>query len=560
MPKKLKTHHFVDRKESPLDENLLSKRSVEVLRAYHDNSRPYRHVVIDPLCTPEKIRQIHDEAIYNITTTFKETDLFKVYQSGDLAAISTSDNHTKLPHLLSLRTALYSKEFREFVQNITGCDELTDRVDCSTNAYATGGHLLCHDDVIGTRRISYVIYFSDPDDPWAASDGGALELYPLDLSSAIDRPIEEGGVQGVPEVIPTLRILPKCNTMALFVVQPGRSYHSVQEVFSSTRPRLSISGWYHGPTPPVGSDLASLRQIMTTGDDANPFLPLPSPKKAKLTEKDIKKLSFYINPLYLTETSMRQINKRFCRDSSVQLKQFLRVELEDEILKRMIDSDEKEKLGSGQVPYDHSGLSERGWSLVGPPHKRRYLRFQPSSDDREDSTGKILQSVRSALFRSKVFVKYLQILTSLSPIGSREEIRRFRPGLDYTVAYFGAMTQVPRLDATLCFVRERADDDSWESGDVGGFECYIESSETSDTAEAAEVYRAKDEEDEESLLSVSPSHNVLSLVMRDQNVMRFVKYVSINALSSRWDISAEYELHPDSTEDQDDDDDEVDPF
>jgi Oxoglutarate and iron-dependent oxygenase degradation C-term len=40
----------------------------------------------------------------------------------------------------------------------------------------------------------------------------------------------------------------------------------------------------------------------------------------------------------------------------------------------------------------------------------------------------------------------------LRPIGYRDELRRFRPGLDYTVAHHGAMTVTARLDATLCFV------------------------------------------------------------------------------------------------------------
>ena len=43
-------------------------------------------------------------------------------------------------------------------------------------------------------------------------------------------------------------------------------------------------------------------------------------------------------------------------------------------------------------------------------------------------------------------------LTALRPIGFRDELRRFRPGLDYTVAHHGAMTVTARLDATLCFV------------------------------------------------------------------------------------------------------------
>jgi prolyl 3-hydroxylase /prolyl 3,4-dihydroxylase len=41
---------------------------------------------------------------------------------------------------------------------------------------------------------------------------------------------ENGGNQGVPAVAPTVSILPKFNSMAVFTVQPGRSYHSVQVV------------------------------------------------------------------------------------------------------------------------------------------------------------------------------------------------------------------------------------------------------------------------------------------------------------------------------------------
>ena len=37
--------------------------------------------------------------------------------------------------------------------------------------------------IVGTRRVSYIIYLTDPDDPWQAEDGGSLELYPLYESS-----------------------------------------------------------------------------------------------------------------------------------------------------------------------------------------------------------------------------------------------------------------------------------------------------------------------------------------------------------------------------------------
>jgi hypothetical protein len=35
-------------------------------------------------------------------------------------------------------------------------------------------HLCC--------RVSYIIYLTDPDEPWTEQEGGALELYPLEQS------------------------------------------------------------------------------------------------------------------------------------------------------------------------------------------------------------------------------------------------------------------------------------------------------------------------------------------------------------------------------------------
>ncbi len=52
-----------------------------------------------------------------------------------------------------------------------------------------------------------------------------------------------------------------------------------------------------------------------------------------------------------------------------------------------------------------------------------------------------------------------------------------------------------------------------------------------------------DEEEEDStLLAVQPGFNRLLLVLRDERVMRFVKYVSAAAEGSRWDVCGEYEV------------------
>lgn len=106
--------------------------------------------------------------------------------AGDLANLDGLDAESaaKLPTVRALRDALYSPDFRAFVSAVTGCGELSDRTDCACNVHARGGHLLCHDDVIGTRAVSFIIYLTDPERPWKAENGGLLELYPQDPGRA----------------------------------------------------------------------------------------------------------------------------------------------------------------------------------------------------------------------------------------------------------------------------------------------------------------------------------------------------------------------------------------
>lgn len=51
-----------------------------------------------------------------------------------------------------------------------------------------------------------------------------------------------------------------------------------------------------------------------------------------------------------------------------------------------------------------------------------------------------------------------------------------------------------------------------------------------------------EEEDDGTLLAVQPGFNRLLLVLRDEGVMRFVKYVSAAAEGSRWDVCGEFEI------------------
>ena len=108
----------------------------------------------------------------------------------------------------------------------------------------------------------------------------------------------------------------------------------------------------------------------------------------------------------------------------------------------------------------------------------------------------------------------------------------------------------------------------WDGGDVGAFECYISADNEGDAEdlEAAEVFQAEHEDGEDDrkrkedgedkddgqLLSVTPGCNVLSLVMRDENIMRFIKYVGANAPGSRWDIAMDYTIKVDDDDEDED--------
>eukprot|EP00603_Paraphysomonas_imperforata_P004548 CAMPEP_0114423178 /NCGR_PEP_ID=MMETSP0103-20121206/6010_1 /TAXON_ID=37642 ORGANISM="Paraphysomonas imperforata, Strain PA2" /NCGR_SAMPLE_ID=MMETSP0103 /ASSEMBLY_ACC=CAM_ASM_000201 /LENGTH=708 /DNA_ID=CAMNT_0001591823 /DNA_START=53 /DNA_END=2179 /DNA_ORIENTATION=+ len=597
--------------------SLDSEEYTKLLRTCHDQSEPYNHLVLDPLYDPEKLRQVHEEVKNNMTATYKETDLFKLFQTGELGNITPDDElGQKMPELLKLRESIYSQEFRTFVQNITGCAELTDRVDFSGNAYTCQCHLMCHDDVISTRCVSFIIYLTDPDEPWTTADGGALELYPLEKETAdptaagkndassfptgmkhrsslaslsfeslanatggstTAAPTSQSNLeQGVPAPIPSLNILPKSNSMAMFVVQPGRSYHAVQEVFGDM-PRLSISGWFHAAEPPVGSSMASLKQIMSSVESDLPFVPIrasifngcpedSSSKKSleqelremEISTTDMNILKQYLSMEYLRPASMLKIRNTFIEESSVQLYDFLNDDIQRLISESSFQADESEQLGSGQVPRYTTGMNKR-WSCIGPPHKHRYLRYEDNVDTggTGEDAGALLADIRQQLFRTPVFHRYLHKLTNLRVTEHRDEIRRFRPGLDYTVAHHGTLVESPRMDATLCFADTRTKEkaEMWDGGDVGGFECYIAAEDDTDADATAEVYKSEKEGDENEdgdLLSVQAGCNVLNIVMRDEGVMKFVKYVSHKAPSSRWDIALEYNVEVDSDDEYED--------
>ena len=504
----------------------------------HGAGKPYPHVRVEDLFDQASLRAIVQEAKEHLTTTFKETDLFKMFQTLDLANFKECDDEeimelrAKVPTIVKLRDALYSPEFRTFVHDTCGVDmELTERVDMAMQAYSAGGHLLCHDDVIGTRAVSFIIYLTDPDINWTTGMGGNLELYDSDKATCL------------PHKVPTQIVPPTANSMCMFKVQPGVTFHAVSEVLTDETPRLSLQGWFHAAKPPPGaeeaSSLSTLKDLKTdpTVFDALPAS-VPEGGVTELSAEDVAFLSAYVNAEYLKPESVEKIRQKFAQDGVVQLRDFLLKDVAGRVAAECSRLDAEDKVGDGRGVAVEQGASRPGHHLQGSPVTQRYIKLEGS--------GMALEDVQQKVMKSAAMVRLVAWLTTLRPLGYLSECRRFRAGADYTVAYHKLLEPDTRLDATLSFVEPSQ---GWATGDIGGFECYI-AAESSDLV-AAEAY-GTDEDASNDLVSLHACNNSLALVARDEHMMRFVKYVAAAAPGSRWDVSTTYEIecHDDEEEEE----------
>lgn len=603
----------IDDVEKCFHKGLLDQTSQDELKTQIADSEPYKHGVIPQLIDDELLRSVRKEIMEGVHFTRKETDIYKVFQTGDLANLSglSEEELGTLPSLFKLRNAMYSREFRHFMSYITGAGHLSgSKQDMSINVYQKSCHLLNHDDVIGTRRISYILYLPDPDEPWNPRWGGALRLFPT------IRP-------NVPASDWTVSIPPAWNQMALFKIQPGLSFHDVEEVYVD-KPRMSISGWFH--IPDVGEEgyiegekeeteaLSSLKQLTSKSLREHDF-PKRTPGQVPedefthlkegpkddddlfLSEDDVKYLSKYLNPHLLTIKTVKQLNDLFCTNSQLEIKDFLNNEYAS-VLKKSIDAEDS------RPPKEMPQVSEEivlPWKLARPPHKARYMYLDGSEEaDKEPEVGEEEVTVRpdenggfeysetvlsglkdtdkaattkvsevAALFKSAALRRWISRISSLALKSENIIARRFRPGFDFTLATAQDESDIA-LEATLCLTPTKG----WEDGEYGGYELCMAVDEDADDDPA--VYRGAkakeagegedgdnedddedDDEDDPVLLTSQASWNTLNIFVRDKGILKFVKYVSKNAPGSRWDISAEWQVeYVGDDEDEDDEDEE----
>ncbi|KAJ5625419.1 hypothetical protein N7510_001728 [Penicillium lagena] len=506
----------------------------------YTTSSPYLHGVMCPLIEPTLLRSVREEIQEHLSFTEKETDIYKIFQSGDLANLDGLDDASlsRLPSLLKLRDAMYSGRFREYLSSVTRSGPLSGRkTDMAINVYTEGCHLLCHDDVIGSRRLSYILYLTDPDTPWQAEWGGALRLYPTKTEKDA-----KGEDVKIPSPDFSLSIPPAFNQLSFFTVQPGESFHDVEEVYhtregddkTKKRVRMAISGWFH--IPQEGEDgyeegleeklaeRSSLAQLQGRGDIYD--LPQARPvsweepevegkgkdkveehaEGSEFTEFDLNFLLQYIAPSYLTPDIAEEMSDAFSNESSLSLEHFLSEKYAARMRAYIEDQEQKTLPGSSDEIH-----AQTGWTVARPPHKHRYLYQQPSAEKKDNP----IQELLNVVFPSQAFRKWLALITGVDHLTSHNMLaRRFRRGADYTLAS-GYDGEAPRLEFTLCLApapgwekqdEEEADGEKRENGESGtsssakaaSKKANGESSSTEDPAIGGyEIYMAGDDDEED---------------------------------------------------------------
>jgi prolyl 3-hydroxylase /prolyl 3,4-dihydroxylase len=178
-----------------------------------------------------------------------------------------------------------------------------------------------------------------------------------------------------------------------------------------------------------------------------------------LSQEHLSLLSEFINPVYLLQPRLiRTLSLRFQEEGSLELHSFLNGALAEKLKKALLQADFRDGIGDperqGRIPAHAVGVNDF-WELKGPPSRYRYLTLKPQPEStveyvfprsEQTSPDQIIRSLSEELFKSNAFRAWLMMFTTFLPISYDVEARRFRPGLDYTLATSDRDTQ---LDVVL---------------------------------------------------------------------------------------------------------------
>jgi len=437
--------------------NAQLEANLQGLKAEYEKAGPFPHISIPDFLNEDYARLLKDELLHEEFYT-KSNDLYDFAQTKDLQNQQGND----LPMISHFNGIL--SHIRKSMEGITGI-KLEKKADVFGAIYSNTGKLLCHDDHLPGRRIAYILYLT-PDD-WSSQDGGSLDLFQVDGKGEPCRVVKS--------------VVPTWNSFLFFEVSK-HSFHQVAEVLSK-KARVSISGWFYGD--PIDHKIV---------ED-------PVPEYLASTNGSYS-LDEWVGRTYRKPNMIKQINKTFMDESSIELRGFLRKNKYDALC--------------------HALYVSKELKHVGPFHKRNYSRIDPQDEKKEEN---IVSEFRGFLL-SKEFSEFVSKLTGVKTIGGSFEYRKFDKGC-YTLAHDADhFMKTEGLDVVMCLLPSRT---KWTLAH-GGSVHYI------------------DGEDE--LLTIPACENTLSLVYRAEGgTSKFVKYINHRAPCPRIDASCTYTVEEDDEED-----------
>ncbi|CAM4522353.1 unnamed protein product [Leuciscus chuanchicus] len=448
----------------------------------HLDCEPFPHCQITHFLQNESFVESLRAELLQLNFNSKSNDLYKFQQSDDL-------RERKEHHVSQIRSVIFG-EFREWLSKVLQVD-LEATVDMSCAKYEYTDVLLCHDDELEGRRVAFILYLVPP---WDVNDGGTLDLFSTD--------------EHCQPVTVVKSLLPCWNSLVFFEVSPI-SFHQVAEVLSEEKCRLSLSGWFHGPSLPRPSR----------------YIEPPVPRHTHIP-RDESLLFEWVNEMYLDPRYQARVQQEFEDNSEICLPSFL----------------QEEKLRQVRSALQSSEIQ---WERRGRPNKRCYgCAVMQSFPTCVQECWELLSSEPFFILLSNLTglsLHYLCINEDESEDGKSETENR--DGEENTQAggssadvdassaekkdkgpptCVGELRRWAHGDYTLlhdCVKREYALDlqlhmgcAGWKS-EFGGFTSYI----------------AHDEDEE--LLTVYPEDNSLALVYRDKDTLKFIKHINNNSSS-----------------------------
>lgn len=375
-------------------------------------------------------------------------DLYEFFQSDDLV-------QTKIPEFQQFYRFLKQKVL-PWMAKTTGFE--LDSVSASLSMYCFADFLLPHDDLLTDRKIAFIYYLSpwSGAEEWTEKHGGALELFNS----------KENG----PHLPAVKKLFPTNNRFVFFEVS-DKSFHQVNEVQTIDFPRLTVNGWFHGSK-------YSKMESVTKNFQCNFIRPIDD---FSLT------MSEFIQPTYLKEDSMQNIQQQIESASEVSLRNFFKDSFFNELASTAKSSDDI-------------------WLPAGPINIQNY---EVLDETKAPSVFKTLLQ----LLRSKAFLNLLHKYTELdleqaeSP-NCHVEIQRWTKGC-YTLLSNFNIDDEPSLDLILYLNSSR------QAGRI----TYLADGDNQDSMSV-------DRDDNNAILTIYPEDNAMNIVYRNEGVTNFTKYVS----------------------------------